>query len=62
MDVLDAGRMAVAQDKVGSLSIWQPKAHIGAQLVNEPSTFTWSKLNTTDLSSARDLYTSVFGW
>jgi uncharacterized protein len=63
MDVFDAGRMAVAQDSTGSfISFWQPGAHIGAQLVNEPGTFTWNELATTGLAQARDFYTAVFGW
>jgi uncharacterized protein len=63
MDVLDAGRMAVFQDPVGSfISIWQAKEHIGSELVNEPNTFAWNELATTDLAGARAFYTSVFGW
>jgi predicted enzyme related to lactoylglutathione lyase len=63
MDVLDAGRMAVARDTVGSfVSIWEPNQHIGAYIVNEPGSFTWNELATTDLATARTFYTSVFGW
>ena len=63
MDVFDAGRMAVLQDAVGSfVSIWQPNQHIGAQLVNEPSTFVWNELATTDLSKATEFYQATFGW
>ncbi len=63
MDVLEAGRMAVFQDPVGSfISIWQPNEHIGAELVNEPNTFAWNELSTNDLAGARAFYTSVFGW
>lgn len=63
MDVFDAGRMGVIKDAVGSfVSVWQPKAHIGAQLVNQAGTFTWSELATSDLGAARDFYQSVFGW
>lgn len=63
MDVFDAGRMAVAQDILGSfISIWEPKAHIGAQLVNEPGAFTWNELATADLDRTRKFYTSVFDW
>jgi hypothetical protein len=63
MDVMGAGRMAVAQDTNGSFfSIWQPKEHIGAQLVNEVGAFTWNELSTADIAKARDFYTSVFGW
>jgi len=63
MDVFDAGSMAVAQDSCGCfVSIWQPKVHIGSELVNEPGAFTWNELATTDLPKARGFYTSVFGW
>ena len=63
MDVFDAGRMAVLQDPVGSyVSLWQPGEHIGCELVNEPGTFTWTELSTTDLTAASDFYTTVFGW
>jgi predicted enzyme related to lactoylglutathione lyase len=63
MDVLDAGRMGVVQDPVGSfISVWQPNQHIGAELVNEPGTFGWNELATTDLAAATDFYTKVFGW
>jgi predicted enzyme related to lactoylglutathione lyase len=63
LDVFDAGRMGVIQDSVGSfVSIWQPGEHIGAQLVDQPGTFAWNELATTDLGAARDFYQSVFGW
>ncbi len=63
MEVLDAGRMAVLQDPLGSfISIWQPREHIGSQLVNEPGTFAWNELATSDLGAARAFYTNVFGW
>lgn len=63
MDVFEAGRMAVAQDSVGSfVSLWQPRDHRGAGLVNEPGAFTWNELSTTDVVKAREFYTGVFGW
>ncbi len=62
MDVFDAGRMGVAQDSVGSfISFWEPREHIGCQLVNEAGTFSWSELATTDLAGAQTFYSSVFG-
>ena len=42
--------------------MWQPNQHIGAELVNEPGTFGWNELATTDLAAATDFYTKVFGW
>ena len=62
-DVFDADRMAVCADPDGALfSLWQPGRHIGAQLVNEPSTWNWSNLNTRDPAGATALYRAVFGW
>jgi predicted enzyme related to lactoylglutathione lyase len=63
MDVLDAGRMGVLQDPLGTfVSVWQPGATIGAELVNEPGTFGWNELATTDLAASTAFYTATFGW
>jgi predicted enzyme related to lactoylglutathione lyase len=62
-DVLDAGRLAVCADPLGAaFSLWQAGTHPGAQLVNEPGTWSWSELLTTDPDASRAFYTSVFGW
>ena len=48
---------------VGSfVSVWQPNAHIGSEIVGEPGTFVWNELATTDVAAASDFYTTVFGW
>lgn len=63
MEVFDAGTMGIIKDRAGSfVSIWQPREHIGAELVNEPGTFGWSELATRDLGAAREFYRRVFGW
>ncbi len=63
MDVMDAGRMAVFGDPLGAvIGVWQPNEHLGAQLVNEPGTYCWSELITTDLDAAKKFYGAVFGW
>ncbi len=63
MDVLDVGRMAVFADPVGAaFSVWEPRAHIGAGLVNEPGTWSWSELLTTDVPASKAFYGAVFGW
>ena len=63
MEVLDAGRMAVFLDPTGAaLALWQPRAHTGADLANEASTFTWNELQTRDTAAAVSFYRSVFGW
>ena len=63
MDVLDVGRMAVFTDPVGAVfSVWQAGTHPGAELVNEPGTWSWSELLTTDLEASKAFYGAVFGW
>jgi predicted enzyme related to lactoylglutathione lyase len=63
MDVLDVGRMAVFTDSVGAFfSVWQAGTHPGAQLVNEPGTWGWSELITTDVAASIAFYSAVFGW
>ena len=62
-DVLDAGRMAMIRDPAGAeVSIWQPRAHIGARRVNDPGCFCWNHLRTPDVDAAREFYTALFGW
>ncbi len=63
MDVMDAGRMAVFADPVGAvIGLWQPGQHTGAQVANEPGTYCWSELITTDLDASKAFYGAVFGW
>jgi uncharacterized protein len=63
MDVLDVGRMAVASDSAGAVfSLWQPRAHIGAALVNEPNTLCWNELTTRAKDDSIRFYKAVFDW
>jgi predicted enzyme related to lactoylglutathione lyase len=62
-DVMDAGRMAVIQDPQGAFfMVWEPKATIGAELVNVPGALCWNELYTTDIEAAQSFYSGVFGW
>ena len=62
-DVMDIGRMAIIQDPQGAMiCIWEPKKHIGAEVINEPGTLCWAELDTTDMDSAEKFYTALFGW
>jgi predicted enzyme related to lactoylglutathione lyase len=62
-DVLDSGRMANIVDPTGAIfAVWQPKSHIGAEIVNEPGAFCWNELYTTDTKRAGDFYSKLFGW
>ena len=62
-DVMDVGRMAVIQDPTGAyLCLWEPRASIGAERVNETGALTINQLDTTDPERAQEFYTGVFGW
>jgi uncharacterized protein len=62
-DVFDAGRMVFAQDPTGAaFGVWQAGEHHGAQLANEPGSFTWNECHTTDPAAAAQFYASVFGY
>jgi uncharacterized protein len=62
-DVMDVGRMAVIQDPQGAFfMVWQPKATIGAELVNVPGAFCWNELYTSDLDGAQGFYGGLFDW
>ena len=62
-DVMEHGRMAVIQDPAGAVfSLWEPRKHIGAEVVNEPSSFCWNELYTTDPKKVGDFYANLFGW
>lgn len=62
-DVMEFGRMAVFADPGGAvLSLWQPKAHVGAQVVDEPGALCWVELATNDVGAAAKFYTAVFPW
>jgi len=63
MDVMTAGRMLILRDTTGAfIAAWQPRDHIGAQLVNEPGAMIWNELSTSDLGASKAFYTAVFGW
>jgi predicted enzyme related to lactoylglutathione lyase len=62
-DVLEVGRMAVISDPAGAaLCVWEPRAHIGAALVNTTGAMTWNDLITPDADAAARFYGELFGW
>jgi uncharacterized protein len=62
-DVFESGRMAVIQDPTGAFfAVWQPKEHIGAQVVNVPGALTMNQLNTSDPEAASRFYSELFDW
>jgi predicted enzyme related to lactoylglutathione lyase len=61
MDVMDQGRMAIARDPVGAqFGLWQGRAHIGAQIVNEPGSLIRNDLVTANPGPARAFYAALF--
>ncbi|WP_019815343.1 VOC family protein [Saccharomonospora saliphila] len=63
MDVMDQGRMAIIRDPAGAqFGLWQARAHIGCQIVNEPNALLRNDLITAEPGRARDFYTAVFDY
>jgi uncharacterized protein len=62
-DVFDVGRMAVIADPTGAaFCLWEPRAHIGASVVNAPGALAWNDLITPDPDAAARFYGELFGW
>jgi predicted enzyme related to lactoylglutathione lyase len=63
MDVMDAGRMAVAVDPAGAVfGVWQARAFPGAQIVNEPRAMIWNEQVSRDFEGSKAFYAAVFGY
>jgi predicted enzyme related to lactoylglutathione lyase len=63
MQVFDVGWMAVVADPTGAVfRLWQPLAHPGAGVVNEPNTYGWNELLSSDIEAAKKFYAEMFGW
>ncbi len=61
MDVMEQGRMAIAKDPVGAqFGLWQGRALVGAQVVNEPNSLLRNDLVTPTPEPAREFYAAVF--
>lgn len=62
-EVAEAGRAIACADPVGAaFRLWEPRAHLGAQLVDAPNAWLWSDLNTPDLTRSAAFYSQVLGW
>jgi predicted enzyme related to lactoylglutathione lyase len=62
-DVPGAGRMAILADLEGAVfSVWQPREHKGAAIVNEHGAVNFNGLATRDVAAAERFYGDVFGW
>jgi uncharacterized protein len=62
-DVLDAGRVAAIRDPTGAIvSLWQPRARIGATLVNDVGALCFNELATPDPERAKAFFAELLGW
>ena len=58
-----AGKLSVVRDPEGAwFGLWEPGSRLGAQLVNEPSAWSMSFVNSRDADLAAGFYEQVFGW
>jgi predicted enzyme related to lactoylglutathione lyase len=63
MDVMDAGRMAIAMDTTGAVfGVWQARNHTGVQLANAPGALAWNEHMSRDFEGAKAFYRAVFGY
>jgi hypothetical protein len=63
MQVMEAGHMALFADPTGAVvGLWQAGEHKGADVANEPGTWTWNELQTRDTDKAASFYRHVFEW
>ena len=64
MDVMDAGRFAVAIDTAGAaFGLWQAGQTKGVGLANEPGALThWNEHMSSDFEASKKFYNSVFGY
>jgi len=62
-DVMDIGRMAVAQDPTGAVfSIWEPQKGGAIGIAGEAGALCWADLVTSDVEAAKKFYESIFPW
>src|SRR5256884_738505 len=43
-----------------TLCVWQPRGHLGAEIVSAPAALSWIELHTTDLQRAESCYSGLF--
>jgi predicted enzyme related to lactoylglutathione lyase len=60
---VDSSRRSLIRDHTGAtVSLWQPKGHVGARLVNEIGSWSWNELVTTKMEAAKRFYGELLGW
>jgi predicted enzyme related to lactoylglutathione lyase len=63
MDAGPGGRYAICADPRGArFRLWQANRRLGAQAVNEPGTWNFSDLRTSEPDLTSTFYAPLFGW
>jgi uncharacterized protein len=63
LDLADAGRVAAVRDPFGAIfSLWQPRAHAGAEVVDDVGALSWHELVTPNVERAKSFYAALLGW
>jgi predicted enzyme related to lactoylglutathione lyase len=63
LDFVNAGRVVALRDPSGGIvSLWQPRAHAGAELMNDVGALSWHELVTSDVDRAKSFYGKLIGW
>ena len=63
MDIPGNGRMVVAVDAAGAaFGVWQAAGMIGAEIVNQPGSLTWTDARFQDPGRGKAFYAAVFGY
>jgi predicted enzyme related to lactoylglutathione lyase len=62
-DVENFGRMAFITDPQGvEFRLWEPRAHIGAEVVREPGAVAWFELASPDPTGSAKFYSDLLDW
>jgi predicted enzyme related to lactoylglutathione lyase len=62
-EALGQGRVAPIRDPTGAIvSLWQPRARLGATLLNDVGALGWIELVTADIERAKSFYAELLGW
>lgn len=63
MEVMGQGTMAFVADPSGAaIGLWQPAAHRGVEVRDEPGSAAWTELHSNDVTAVGPFYQAVFGW
>jgi uncharacterized protein len=62
-DLAGAGRVAAVRDPLGAIvSLWQPRARPGPEVIGDLGALWWHELVTVDIDEAKTFYAELLGW